>query len=191
MKLSKAELRFEEWAKYADEDQIMAEIALREDGPPNQICFHSQQVAEKYLKGYLVFCGKEFEKNHLLRYLLELCGEVDPKFRDLDNDTIYLTQFYTETRYPGDIPEFNLPECQKALEAAIRIKEFVLSKVKPHATSNGFGLAGFIVVIAAVLAFAGGGYITYQRFTKPADTKGTACTQEAKLCPDKTVRSYL
>ena len=172
MKLSKAKLRFEEWAKYADEDQTMAEIALKEDGPPNQICFHSQQIAEKYLKGYLVFCGKEFEKNHLLRYLLELCGEEDQKFRDLDDDIIYLTQFYTETRYPGDIPEFNLPECQKALKAAIRVKEFVLSKVKPDATSGGFGLAGFVVVIAAMLVLAGGGgdvkqFIDQRLISKP------------------------
>lgn len=128
--------------------------------------------------------GREFEKNHLLRYLLDLCEEVDPTFRELEDSVIYLTQFYTETRYPGDIPEFNLSECQKAFEAAIRIKEFVLAKIKSSKPTSGFGTLGILIIAAAVLMLAGGWYFVYQRFAKPADTGRTACTLEAKLCPD-------
>ncbi len=157
MKLSKAELRFGEWARYADEDKKMAELALKGDGPPNQICFHSQQIAEKYLKGYLFFSKKEFEKTHLLRYLLDLCEEVNPMFRELGEDVVYLTQFYTETRYPGDIPEFTFSECQQAYEAALRIKEFILSRVKSQENKSGFGLIGIIIAVAVIGIFAGGG----------------------------------
>ena len=42
----------------------------------------------------------------------------------------------------------------------------------------------YLVVSAIILLFAGGGYFAYQRFAKPADTKGTVCTDEAKLCSD-------
>lgn len=45
MKDTKPELKFGEWAKYAEEDRTIAELAIRGDGPPNQICFHSQQIA--------------------------------------------------------------------------------------------------------------------------------------------------
>lgn len=124
------ELKFEEWARYADEDQQMAEIALKEDGPPNQVCFHSQQMAEKYLKGFLVYSKKRFEKTHQLAYLLELCEDLDSSFIELTEEIKYLSEFYIETRYPGDIPEFNLKECKKALEVAFRVKEFVLEKIK-------------------------------------------------------------
>ena len=44
-----------EWLQYAEEDLTVARLTLREDGPPNQVCFHSQQIAEKCLKGFLVF----------------------------------------------------------------------------------------------------------------------------------------
>src|SRR3989338_5345144 len=123
------EFKFEEWARYAEEDLAMASLALKETGPPNQICFHAQQAAEKYLKGFLVFSGRAVEKNHLLRYLLELCEEIDASFLELRDDAIYLTQFYIETRYPGDIPEFNPSEATQAFEPALRIKEFVLLKI--------------------------------------------------------------
>lgn len=124
-----AELKFEEWKRYAEEDKQMAEIAIKASGPPNQICFHAQQMTEKYLKGFLTFSRKKFKKTHQLRYLLELCEEVDTSFQEMKEDIIYLTQFYVETRYPGDIPDFSLHECREALQAASRIKKFVLQKV--------------------------------------------------------------
>lgn len=127
---SSNKIQFKEWARYADEDLEIAELAIREGGPPNQICFHTQQAAEKYLKGFLVFKGKEFEKSHLLRYLLDLCVILDSSFRDLEEDVIFLTQFYIETRYPGDIPTFNVQQAKEAFWAATRIKEFIKDRVK-------------------------------------------------------------
>lgn len=126
--MTNSELKFGEWADYAEEDLIMAELALQENGPPNQICYHSQQAAEKYLKGLLVFHKKKFEKSHQLSYLLELCEDVDPSLKELREDAIYLTQFYIETRYPGDVPNFSRNEAQRAYEAAQRIKQFIVSK---------------------------------------------------------------
>lgn len=76
----KPEQKFEEWARYGDEDHQIVNIALKENGPPNQICFHAQQMAEKYLKGFLAFSNKRFEKKHQLDYLLNLCETIDPSF---------------------------------------------------------------------------------------------------------------
>lgn len=127
----KPEQKFEEWARYGDEDHQIVKIALKENGPPNQICFHAQQMAEKYLKGFLAFSNKRFEKKHQLDYLLNLCETIDPSFHELTENVKYLAEFYIETRYPGDCPEFFVEDAKEAAEAAQRIKEFVLKKVTP------------------------------------------------------------
>ena len=108
----------------------MAKLALQEKGQTNQICFHTQQVAEKYLKGFLVYSGEKFEKVHQLRYLLQLCAKIDASFEELREDVIYLMRFYIETRYPGEFPDFSSAEAQKAYEAARRVKNFVLQEIK-------------------------------------------------------------
>ena len=124
-----SKLKFMEWAKRAEEDITVAQLVLAENGPPNQICFHAQQSAEKYLKGYLIFKEQKFEKVHQLRYLLELCARIEPSFEILKEDTLYLTRFYIETRYPSDNPDFTPSEAKRALGASLKIKEFILNKI--------------------------------------------------------------
>ena len=119
---------FKEWMQYADEDRQMAEFALKAKGPVNQICFHSQQMAEKCLKGFLAFNDSRFERIHQLDYLLTLCQKLDSAFSELNETVKYLTDFYIETRYPGGVPESSLTEARKAYEAAKSIKEFILAK---------------------------------------------------------------
>lgn len=121
--------QFGEWLRYADEDRQVVEITLRESGPPNQACFHSQQMAEKVLKGFLVYHQQEFAKQHHLPYLLELCEKIDPTFVKLREKIFLLNRFYIETRYPGNIPEFSLRDAEEALAAAVEVKEFVAEKV--------------------------------------------------------------
>lgn len=119
------------WFHRADEDFQMIDLALREeDGPLNPVCFHAQQAAEKYLKGFLAFYEKNIRKIHDLKALLEECQNVDSSFRELDDDTTVLNRFYMTSRYPDDTPDFSLGECREAFEAALRIKEFVLSKIE-------------------------------------------------------------
>jgi HEPN domain-containing protein len=52
------------------------------------VCFHTQQCAEKYLKAYLVFNGKEITKTlktHNIEVLLVACKEMDDSFNYLTN----------------------------------------------------------------------------------------------------------
>ncbi len=128
--MTNEKIQFTEWIKYAEEDLKMVEIALKEKGPPNQICFHAQQVAEKYLKGFLFYSKQKSEKVHQLQYLLQLCAKVDASFEDLRTVSLYLARFYIETRYPGDFENFTLEEAQKAYKSALEVKNFVLKKIK-------------------------------------------------------------
>jgi HEPN domain-containing protein len=119
------------WFHRADEDFQMIELALREeDGPVNPVCFHAQQAAEKYLKGFLAYHAQNVRKIHDLKALLEECHKIDPSFRELEEETTVLNRFYITSRYPDDTPEFGLGECREAFEAALRIKEFVMKKIE-------------------------------------------------------------
>ena len=116
--------------RLADDDIRSAQILLKEDGSPNSICFHCQQSAEKYLKGFVVAKGKNPGKIHDLKALVIQCRDIDPSFENVNDDAVYLNRFYTETRYADDYEAFSVQEAKEALATAIRIKEFVLGKIQ-------------------------------------------------------------
>ncbi len=120
---------YERWFEKAEEDKIAAGTMLREKISPSNICFHSQQMVEKYLKGLLVYYKKKFRKVHDLLELEKNLLSVAPDIKEYEKDLDLLSQYYIETRYPGEYPEFTLDEAKQAFEAAKRIKKFVLEKM--------------------------------------------------------------
>lgn len=61
--------------------------------------------------------------------ILLLCKQVQPAFSELNEEAVLLSEFYIESRYPGDWPEFSWDDAKEAHQAATRIKEFVLDKI--------------------------------------------------------------
>lgn len=54
-----------EWFEFAELDLKTAIYLLDMKPKPNEIiCYHCQQSAEKFLKGYLVSEGEEIKKTH-------------------------------------------------------------------------------------------------------------------------------
>jgi len=107
----------ERWLLFAHQDLRMAELAMTE-GLYNQVCFHSQQCAEKAIKGLLAHQGKVPPRTHRLADLLE---PLDPDpFAEERFEIQLLDRFYIPTRYPdalpGSLPE-GLPDAQEAQEA--------------------------------------------------------------------------
>lgn len=117
-----------DWFKHGDADLLAAEILYREGGPAHVICFHAQQIAEKYLKGYLAARGKSIRKVHQLDELLSECEKIDETLVSLQEQVLYLTDFYIETRYPGDIPDMGMKTAKRALDDARLIREFILER---------------------------------------------------------------
>ena len=122
------------WLQLAREDLLVAEIAEKE-GIHNQTCFHSQQAAEKALKGFLVAKGRPVPKTHILAQLIGICAAMDSDFEAFEVDCLNLDRYYVPTRYPdalpGSLPE-GLPDAkdaQQALGAARRIFDFVAGKL--------------------------------------------------------------
>lgn len=92
------------------------------------ICFHSQQAAEKFLKAYLVYNGVDPEKTHKIERLIETCLKIDSSFIDL-KDTVLLTEYAVEFRYPDDFYIPDEDEARNAFRLAIAVKNFVMKKV--------------------------------------------------------------
>ena len=115
------------WFAKADADLELARRALWPDQPlPDMACFHAQQCAEKYLKGYLVARDVPFRYVHDLRYLLGLCTGLNPTFADLKSATEILNEYLPITRYPtegGHEPDL------EAAQQAIRLAEQIAAAV--------------------------------------------------------------
>ena len=122
-------LIIEEWIAKAEDDFKFARIIFAEGNEYyDQICFHFQQSAEKYLKAYIIAHGLGFEKTHDLPLLLQRCSAKDPAFEALKSSCDYLNAFYIRSRYPVDWPmETTKDKTQRALLAAEQIRNLVKS----------------------------------------------------------------
>ena len=124
-------LIIDEWLAKADKDFEFAQIVFAEEKEYyDQICFHFQQSAEKYLKAYIIANDLGFERTHDLPLLLQKCTQKDSAFQALKADCGYLTAFYIHTRYPMDWPvQTTKDKAQRAQDAAARIRELVHSRL--------------------------------------------------------------
>lgn len=126
--------RINKWLEFAKEDLKTAEITFQAE-LYNQVCFHSQQCAEKALKANLESRGKAIPKIHFLDELLNLCAEADKAFENLKDHCSKLDDYYIPTRYPealpGMLPEGlpNKDDAREALAFAKEIMEFVKKRI--------------------------------------------------------------
>mgnify|MGYP001559614973 CR=1 FL=1 len=146
-----------DWFARGNDDLKTIEALLKNNGIPNIVCFHAQQAAEKYLKGFLANHEKYTRKIHDLEALVVACRDIFSAFEELRETGQFLNQFYIESRYPDDYVEFTADDARKSFEAALHIKEFVLQKLDSSGKPSGFTLISIIIVIAAIAALAGGG----------------------------------
>ncbi|MCK4351885.1 HEPN domain-containing protein [candidate division WOR-3 bacterium] len=117
------------WFKKAENDLRAAEHLITIDNPPTDtVCFHCEQCAEKYLKGYLTLKEVEFEKSHDLDYLLDECKKFDPQFERLRDIAEDLSPYAVEIRYPDDFVSIPINEAQGAINKAKAVKDLVLGK---------------------------------------------------------------
>jgi HEPN domain-containing protein len=127
------ETTFETWRLKAEEDLTAAAILAENAGPAATICFLCQQVAEKYLKGFLLLRRQPPKRIHHLDVLLEDCIALDGSFQRLVDDAVLLKRYYIASRYPDDIPQdVRSEEASEAMTAASRIRGVVLTRARMH-----------------------------------------------------------
>jgi len=116
-----------EWIIKSQNDLKTAEILLKENGPTDTLCFHCHQVAEKALKGFLVFHQREVPKIHDLVMLLNLCKTIDKKIDRFKRGLASLNKYYIESRYPPEIIVYSKKDCEKAFKDATNIFQYLIN----------------------------------------------------------------
>jgi len=118
-----------EWFNYALRDYNTA-IYLQNMRPvPIEIiCYHCQQSAEKYLKGFLISMKKPLIKTHDLAFLVTMCIDVDGDFKFIQSVCEDLTDYSIISRYPSN-NEINNIDMKKALQDSLVIKDFIEKKI--------------------------------------------------------------
>ena len=93
-----------DWVRKAEGDYLAALALSRRRKVPlyDQICFHCQQSAEKYLKARLEEAGIFSPKTHDLERLLVLVTTVEPLWSSLRLRLKRLTDYAVDFRYPGN-----------------------------------------------------------------------------------------
>jgi HEPN domain-containing protein len=91
-------------------------------------CFHAQQAAEKYLKGFLAFYDRPFPFTHNLGDLTELCADIDALFRTLTPIASELTPYGVRLRY-DDTFWPTVETAKQARTSALAVHDFVLSRL--------------------------------------------------------------
>ena len=97
--------------------------------PLEIICYHCQQSAEKYLKGYIALNGGDILRTHDLTILNKICRKYTETFKELEEDCIELVDYGVHVRYPFhiDLEEYDM---KKALESAHNIENFIRNIIK-------------------------------------------------------------
>ena len=117
------------WINYSESDLRAAPTLLESKVFfPLQICFLSQQCAEKAINAILVFEEVNFPKVHDLDRLRDLVPKgwkVKEQFSDLAELTIWAV----EARYPGDMPDVVEDEARETLRLAEAVFETVSTEL--------------------------------------------------------------
>jgi HEPN domain-containing protein len=116
------------WFLKAESDLADAQRTLKSDGPYDTACFHAQQAAEKYVKGFLALHGFNPPRTHNLEELQHWGESVVSHWPLAGADLTNLTPYAVEMRYDFDF----WPDHQTALEAiqlANEVRNRVLAAV--------------------------------------------------------------
>lgn len=117
----------EKWLAKAKSDLRVAKMAFEDAEPEYHLsCYLSQQCAEKALKALLIRLGIKFAYKHDLEYLVGILHPEDQAWFD-DMGLEWLTDWATEGRYPGDVPEATRDDAQRAIEMAENVYDKVTS----------------------------------------------------------------
>ena len=113
----------EHWVAKAENDLLNIENNIGAGRVPwDTVCFHAQQVAEKYLKALLVRQRTPFPRTHDLEALLTLCLRERPALAFLREDCIRLTTYAVGVRYPLLPDGIGETEGGEMVQAARRVR---------------------------------------------------------------------
>jgi HEPN domain-containing protein len=121
---------FKAWLSRAESDLAIAEAdipgAYLED-----LCYHAQQCVEKAIKSVLIFRVGKFPYIHDLAELVNCLNELGIAVPEFIEDSVSLTPFAVEGRYPGLDEEVTPLERADAVRKARSVLNWARNECKP------------------------------------------------------------
>lgn len=122
---------YETWLKKAKNDLVSSKKLIKgDDSVLDTSIYHTQQCAEKALKGFLSFKQYPLEKTHDIDYLIECCMECDIEFETILDYGDILNPYSTLFRYPGPVLDPEIEDVREAIKMAEKIFNFVKKKIE-------------------------------------------------------------
>lgn len=119
-----------EWFQFAKLDLESAKFLTNMHPIPIEIiCYHCEQSAEKYIKGYMALNGQSIAKTHDLVILNKSCKKYSSDFSDIDDECIELVAYGVQVRYPYEL-EVNIQDMKTAIVCAEKIQKLIEDKLK-------------------------------------------------------------
>jgi HEPN domain-containing protein len=121
--------RYESWIERAKSSLEISKIAVNVNVYYEDLCYQSQQAAEKTLKGLLIYYGVEPEFTHNIGILLneiERFTEIPEKIKEATK----LTKYAVITRYPGEYDEITKENYEESIKIAKECLEWTENKIK-------------------------------------------------------------
>lgn len=120
---------YSEWFEFAKRDLESAKFLINMHPAPIEIiCYHCEQSAEKYLKGYLIKNNNKVERTHDLVLLNNKCKAIDSSFGTIEDECIELVPYGVQVRYPYQL-EVIEDDMISAINCAEKIENFVRCKI--------------------------------------------------------------
>ena len=117
-----------DWLAKAERD-LLGAITMHRSNLYDLSVYHTQQSAEKALKGYLCYKNHGLLKTHDIGILLKACKSYDNDFSNIEITALQLNQLDIRFRYP--VPIFDPPESAtlQAISDAESVLNFVRNKI--------------------------------------------------------------
>jgi HEPN domain-containing protein len=92
------------------------------------LCFEAEQAAEKALKALLIYVSGEYLKVHSFSLLLSQLGVYLSIPEDI-KESVELSDYAVQTRYPGDYYPVGEEEYHRAIDLAERVVKWVEEQI--------------------------------------------------------------
>jgi HEPN domain-containing protein len=121
------------WVKKAEADYRTAKYLARMPvGDHDNVCFHCQQCAEKYLKALMEEAGLPIPRIHDLERLRALLLPIHASLSGLRRGLLFLSAFAVEFRYPGEEASKRQAEAARRWSERVRGAARSLLGIREH-----------------------------------------------------------
>jgi HEPN domain-containing protein len=123
--------RYESWVDRAKSSLELAKAIVSPLVYYEDLCYQTQQAAEKALKGLLIYFNKEPSFTHNIEILLDELLKYTDVPENVKNAT-KLTKYAVLTRYPGEYDDLTKEDYKESISIATDCLEWVDSKIKEY-----------------------------------------------------------